>query len=133
MFINIPKIKEVLPPLYNGYRWGCSPKVSGPSEKGPLYWNPPSFIPSIYKAKALGNTKTPGTNILNKSTISHCMKYYTYIWLNDGTEFWSVPIMLENNNIYVWIWDKVKWTYYVMLIDTIDSFICYWHASLVLP
>lgn len=48
-----------------------------------------------------------------------------YIWLNNGTEFWSVPIMVRNNEIYIWIWDKVKWTYYVMELDNIDSFMCY--------
>ena len=53
------------------------------------------------------------------------MKKYTYIWLNNGTEFWSVPIIVNNNYIHVWTWNKVKWTYYVMILDNIDSFICY--------
>lgn len=74
MYINKSKFSEELRYFSYGYRWGCSPKVSEPSEKGLLYWNPPSFIPTIYKAKALGNTKTPGTNILSQSTIDHCMK-----------------------------------------------------------
>jgi len=99
--------------------------VSLPSEKGYLYWNAPNFIPSIYKAKALGNTKTPDTNILEQSTIEHCIKKHTYIWLNSDIEFWSVPIMVKDNYIHVWIWDKVKWTYNTIILDNIDSFICY--------
>lgn len=109
-------------------RWDCSPKVSEPlpSIKGPLYWNIPSFIPTIYKAKALGNTKTPGTNNLDQSTIDHCMKKYMYVWLNNGIEFWSVPILVSNNFIYLWIWDKIEWMYFKMSLQDIDSFICYW-------
>ena len=129
MYTDKSKINKDLPPSSHGYRWGCSPKVSGPSEKGHLYWNPPNFIPSIYKAKALGNTKTPGTNILEKSTIEHCMKKYMYIWLNNGTEFWSVPIIVKDNYIHIWIWNKVKWTYYTMVLDNINSFMCYWYTT----
>ena len=126
MSANKSKVSEWLAPLNYGYRWGCGPKVSEPSEKGHLYWNPPNFIPSIYKAKALGNTKTPGTNTLSRSTIDHCMKKYMYIWLNNGAEFWSVPIIVKNNYIHIWIWNKVKWTYYTIALDDVDCFICYW-------
>ena len=129
MCVNKSKISRGLSQFSYVYRWGCGPKVSLPSEKGYLYWNAPSFIPSIYKAKALGNTKTPGTNILEKSTIEHCMKKYMYIWLNNGTEFWSVPIIVKDNYIHIWIWNKVKWTYYTMVLDNINSFMCYWHTT----
>ena len=134
MCANKSKNSEGLPTFTYGYRWGCSPKVSEPSEKGPLYWNPPSFIPSIYKAKAIGNTKTPGTNILSHSTIDHCLKKYMYVWLNNGAEFWSVPIIVKDNYIHVWIWNKGKWKYYTIALDDIDSFICYWPTHhLLLP
>lgn len=73
----------------------------------------------------MGNTKAPGTNVLTQSIIEHCMKKYTYIWLNNKEEFWSVPVLDKNSHIYVWIWDKVKWTYYVMHLNEIDCFICY--------
>ena len=126
MCANKSKISEVSTSLRYAYRWGCGPKVSEPSEKGHLYWNAPNFIPSIYKAKALGNTKTPGTNILSCSTIDHCLKKYMYVWLNNGTEFWSVPVVIKDNYIHLWIWNKVKWTYYTIILDNIDSFICYW-------
>jgi hypothetical protein len=132
MHINKTKINDSIPYFNYGYRWDCTPKVSEPSVKGPLYWNPPSFIPTIYKAKALGDTKTPGTNILSQSTIEHCMKKYTYLWLSNHTEFWSVPILCRNSYIYVWIWNNVKWTYYIMSLENIDCFICYWHTSLAL-
>lgn len=79
----------------------------------------------MYKAKALGNTKTPGTNILSQSTIEHCMKKYMYVWLNNGSEFWSVPIFVENNYIYLWILNNFKLTYYKMPLEYIDCFICY--------
>ena len=125
MCANKSKISRDLSPTIYGYRWGCGPKVSLPSEKGYLYWNAPSFIPSQYKAKALGNTKTPGINILEQSTIEHCMKKYMYIWLNNGTEFWSVPKIVKDNYIHIWIWNKVKWTYYTMSLDNINSFMCY--------
>jgi hypothetical protein len=125
MFIDKSRIGEGFPYFNYGYRCNCGPKVSEPSVKGPSYWNPPTFIPTIYKAKALGNTKTPGTNILSQSTIDHCMKKYMYLWLNNGTEFWSVPILVRNNYIYVWIWNKSKWTHYIMPLQNITCFICY--------
>lgn len=48
-----------------------------------------------------------------------------YVWLNNGIEFWSVPAVIKDNYIYLWIWNKVKWTYYTTILDNIDSFICY--------
>ena len=126
MYINKSKISERVSYFSYGYRWNCSQKVSGPSEKGPLYWNVPNFVPTIYKAKAVGNTKTPGTNVLSQSTIDHCMKKYMYLWLNNGGEYWSVPILVSNNYIYVWIWNKVKWMHYVMPLQNINYFMCYW-------
>ncbi|MCB2292691.1 hypothetical protein LGK95_03955 [Clostridium algoriphilum] len=108
------------------YRCDCLPKVSTPSIKGPLYWKAPNFIPSIYKAKAVGNTKIPGTNIFSSSTINNCMNKYTYFWLNNGTEFWSVPILLKNNYAYLWIWNNVSWIYLKLSIDDINCFMWYW-------
>jgi hypothetical protein len=125
MYINKSKHNKFLPEFGYDYRCNCTPKVSEPSINGSLYWNTPTFIPSIYKAKALGNTKTPGTNILSQSTIDHCMKKYMYLWLKNGTECWSVPILVRDNYIYIWIWNKVKWTYYMMPLQNIDCFICY--------
>jgi hypothetical protein len=79
----------------------------------------------MYKAKALGNTKTPGTNILSQSTIEHCMKKYMYLWLNDGTEFWSVPTLVRDNYVYLWIWNKDEWKYNKLYLQDIDCFMCY--------
>ena len=125
MYIDKSLINEELPCFSYCRGCNCDPKVSLPSIKGNLYWNAPNFIPSISKAKAQGNTKTPGTNILSQSTIDHCMKKYMYLWLNNGTEFWSVPIVVRNNYIYVWIWNNVKWVHYIMPLQNIDCFICY--------
>ena len=132
MHINKSMINEDLPCFSYFRSCNCDPKVSLPSIKGPIYWSSPNFIPSIYKAKAQGNTKTPGTNILSQSTIDHCMKKYMYLWFNNGTEFWSVPISVVNNDIYLWIWNSNKWTYYTMPLNNINCFICYWYTSLVL-
>ena len=121
MFIDKSNFSEGI----SCFRCDCSPKVSEPSIKGPLYWIPPSFIPNIYKAKAVGNTKTPGTNSLEQSTIDHCMKKYMYLWLTSGRSFWSVPISVKNNSIYVWSFNKGKWSYSVIPLDNIYCFMCY--------
>ncbi len=107
------------------YRCDYGPKVSEPSIKGPLYWEAPAFVPTIYKTKALGNTKTPGTNILSRSTMEHCMKKYMYLWLNNSAEFWSMPIRISNDYIYLWIWNKTNWTYYKTPSQNITCFMCY--------
>lgn len=125
MYINNSYISEGLPCPFYGYRCNCDPKVSIPSLNGPLYWTPPAFIPSIYKAKAQGNTKTPGINILSQSTIDHCMKKYMYLWLKNGDKFWSVPTSVVNSSIYLWIWNNARWEHYIMPLQNIDYFLCY--------
>ncbi len=124
-YINKSKFSEELPYFSYYCRCDCGPKVSDPSIKGPSHWKSPTFIPSIYKAKALGNTKTPGTNILSQATIDHCMKKYMYLWLNNNTEFWSVPTLVSNNYIYLWIWNKFNWKYYILPLQNINYFMCY--------
>jgi hypothetical protein len=94
------------------YRCACEPQVGAPSPDGPSYWSPPNFIPSIYKAKAQGNTKAPNAENISPYTMKHCIERYTYMWLNNGTEFWSVPLMIKDNYIYIWVWNEGKWTYY---------------------
>ena len=118
MYINKSKISE-------SRGCNCGPTVNDPSLKGPSYWKIPDFVPSINKAKAFGNTKTPGTNILYQGTIKHCVRKYMYLWLKNGSEFWSVPIFSTSDCIYVWIWSKDRWTYYMMPLENIDCFMCY--------
>lgn len=125
MYINVPEF--INNQKHSSYYRGCncSPVVNNPSIKGPLYWNSPKFIPDIYKAKAVGNKATPDTDIVTFSTIEHCMKKYTYIWLKDGKVFWSVPISEKNEFINLWMWNMGQWVFTKIPLANLDCFMCY--------
>lgn len=125
MYTNKLNVDKPLSYTDHTYRCNCKPELTSPSINGPLYWEAPSFIPTIYKAKALGNTRIPGTNIFSPLTINNSMKKYTYFWLINGTEFWSVPIVLRNNYVYLWICSNTNWAYFKLSLDDIDCFIWY--------
>ncbi|QEK11878.1 hypothetical protein FQB35_05565 [Crassaminicella thermophila] len=92
---------------------------------GPPDYPPPPFIPSISKAKAEGRTKVPGTGMICQYAIRNCKFKYTYIWLNNGLQFWTKPILINKNFIYCWIWNNLCWIYQKLAITDIHSFMCY--------
>lgn len=104
------------------------PPVGSPNvhaSYGPPDYPPPPFIPSISKAKAEGRTIVPGTGMIYPYAVSHCKFKYTYVWLNNGSHFWTKPILINQKSIYCWIWNGSCWIYHELTIPSIYSFMCY--------
>lgn len=86
---------------------------------------PPNFTPMIEKALAQGTTLVPGTEFILPSSLDHCLFQFTYIWLKNGREFWTKPVLRDENIVRCWIWNNQSWEWKQVSLHEIYSFLCY--------
>ncbi len=86
---------------------------------------PPLFIPDKYKAKAEGNCKIPGLNIIDPISFNECLFKFTYVWLDDGLKFWSKPVHINEDYVLLWIWRNKFWIYGYIPTYLINSYMSY--------
>lgn len=111
------------------FRWDCTPasfveKAKSPDSYYPPKFAPPNEIPSKYKAKALGFTKTPGDNKIAPETVLPCLFRLTYLWFNNSFALWSKPIAVYESAMVCWIWNGNTWLLYNIPLYLIECFIC---------
>lgn len=76
---------------------------------------PPNFVPT--------RQITPFR--VDPASIRNCMRRFTYVWLDNGSEFWMFPIQLSRNSISGFRWNRpFGWTFFGVSLDRIDSFMC---------
>lgn len=65
------------------------------------------------------------TRAVDQSTIRFCMRKFTYVWLDNGQEFWFYPVQLGNQSIAGFRWDRrFGWSYVGIPLRRIDFFTC---------
>ncbi|MCB7077303.1 hypothetical protein LI012_10790 [Caldibacillus thermoamylovorans] len=113
-----------LPPFFPGGILGpqqgppsFSPPIGQPGggEQGaPPTGAPPSFIP----------TQQAGVFAVDPGGIRRCLFRYTYVWLNNGQQFWFYPIFVGRRSVAGWRWIGFTWVYFGIDLRQIQSFTC---------
>jgi hypothetical protein len=58
-------------------------------------------------------------------TIQHCVGRFTYIWLDNGHEFWLFPIQVGQRSVAGFRWiPRIGWSYMGISLNRIDFFTC---------
>lgn len=92
---------------------------SGPSQDiAQINIAPPSGPPPFIPPRPI----TPFR--VDANIIRNCMRRFTYIWLDNGNEFWMFPIQLGRNSISGFRWGRFGWTFFGVSLDRISSFAC---------
>ena len=76
---------------------------------------PPSFIPQ----------QQVQTFAVDPGGIRRCLFRYTYIWLNNSSQFWFYPIFVGRNSIAGYRWTGFRWVYFGISLRQIQSFTCF--------
>ncbi len=83
---------------------------------GPPQGRPPAFVPAQSAAQPFA---------VDSGAIRFCRFRYTYIWLNNGQQFWAWLVFVGRNSISGWRWTGFTWIYFGVDLNRISSFICY--------
>jgi len=75
---------------------------------------PPNFVPT--------RQITPFR--VDSSSIRNCLGRFTYVWLNNGNEFWMFPIQVSRNTVTGFRWSRFGWTFFGVSLNQIDAFMC---------
>ena len=92
---------------------------------GPPDNPPPKVKPWKDRAKAEGSTKIPRTNNISLIALNQSFFRYTYIWLDDNSEFWAKPLFIDDYFLYCWVWNGREWLYYRILFNYINTFMLF--------
>lgn len=75
---------------------------------------PPQFVPQQVSTFAVD----PGG-------IRRCLFRNTYIWLNNGEQFWFFPVFVGRNSVAGFRWFGFFWGYFGIDLRRISSFTCF--------
>lgn len=76
---------------------------------------PPPFVPQMQI----------GTFAIDPGGIRPCLFRNTYIWLNNGEQFWFFPIFAGRTSIAGFRWFGFFWGYFGIDLNRIRSFTCF--------
>lgn len=76
---------------------------------------PPQFVPQM----------TSTTFAIDPGGIRRCLFRNTYIWLNNGEQFWFFPVFVGRNSIAGFRWNGFFWSYFGIDLNRISSFTCF--------
>jgi len=82
---------------------------------------PPSTIP------ARPMTARGGATIfaVDPESIRHCIRRFTYVWLDNGQNFWLFPIQVGRRSVSGFRWmPRFGWVFTGISLDRIDFFTC---------
>lgn len=105
-------------------RWGyqCdSPvgEITGTLKSHPPSTNPPPFIPS--KSQSLNNINISGLTS-DGSALKPLMFKFIYIWLRDGSNFWSWTTFIYGGHIGGFRWTGYHWENFEVDLRKIDGY-----------
>lgn len=76
---------------------------------------PPSYTP----------TRNASTFRVDSGSIRHCIGRFTYIWQDNGMEYWMFPIHVSRTTVTGFRWsNRHGWSYTGVSLNRIDSFMC---------
>lgn len=73
----------------------------------------------------MGFTKTPGFNTILPQTVRPCFLKFTYIWLNNGSQFWCKPVKISSNLVGCWVWNGSRYIYSEISLDSLIRLMCF--------
>lgn len=76
---------------------------------------PPQFVPQM---QATAFAVDPGA-------IRRCLFRNTYIWLNNGEQFWFFPVFVGRTSVAGFRWFGFFWGYFGIDLNRISSFTCF--------
>lgn len=91
-----------------------SPPGQGP-QGGPPSSPPPSAVPM----------QSPQAFAVDPGSIRRCLFRYTYVWLNNGRQFWFYPTFVGRRSVSGWRWNGFMWLYFGIDLRQIQSFTCF--------
>lgn len=98
------------PPGPPGFPGGGGPQqVQGPTSP------PPQFVPQM---PATAFAVDPGS-------IRRCLFRNTYMWLNNGDQFWFFPTFIGRDSVAGFRWFGRFWGYFGIDLRRIQSFTCF--------
>ncbi|MNV67732.1 hypothetical protein D3C71_1605430 [compost metagenome] len=65
------------------------------------------------------------TFAIDPGGIRRCLFRNTYIWLNNGEQFWFFPVFVGRNSIAGFRWFGFFWAYFGIDLNRISSFTCF--------
>lgn len=69
--------------------------------------------------------RSANVRAVDPGSIRNCMGRFTYVWMDNGNEFWIFPIQLGRRSVSGFRWDnRFGWVYFGVSLDRIDSFTC---------
>jgi hypothetical protein len=76
---------------------------------------PPQYIPQ----------RTMDVRAVDPGSIRNCLRRFTYIWLDNGVEFWMFPVFLGRQSVSGFRWNRrFGWSYFGISLNRIDAFTC---------
>lgn len=116
-----PPVSGITPPIgtlpgnNNNNNRPNRPPAGNPSfDKAPNS-APPSIVP----------LRSPGVARIDPGSIRNCLGNFTYIWLNNGAEFWIFPVMVGSRSLSGFRWDRrFGWVFFGVNLNRIDAFTC---------
>lgn len=74
---------------------------------------PPSYIPQM------------SAYAVNPGAIIDCLDKFTYLWLNNGDNFWFYPTFVGRRTVIGYRFFGGRWNYYTVELRDIISFSCF--------
>ena len=86
---------------------------------------PPKDSDIVVNQKKIGNAKYP-LYAVSSEALSVCLNKLTYIWQNDGKEYWTYIFYVDHVSFVGWRWNKYikDWVYFGIDISKIEAFTC---------
>lgn len=77
---------------------------------------PPQFVPQAPSA---------ATFAVDPGGIRGCLFRNTYVWLNNGEQFWFYPVFVGRTSIAGFRWNGFFWGYFGIDLNRISSYTCF--------
>lgn len=101
------------------------PAPPTPSQPGPGHdFNPNSGSAPRFAPPAHIPQRAPGLRAVDTGAISRCLYSNTYVWLNNGQQFWFFPTFIGKRSIAGYRWMHRHWVFMGFSLNMIDSFFC---------
>lgn len=91
----------------------------GAQQTGPPSSPPPQFTPPMPQQQGIS------VFAMDPGAIRGCLFRFTYVWLNDGNQFWFYPVFVGRNSVAGWRWSRFRWVYFGIDLQRVSSFRCF--------
>ncbi|WP_110112223.1 transporter [Bacillus sp. CGMCC 1.16541] len=113
---------QPFPPGFPGGGGGFPPSPppgqGGQGSTQPPTSPPPSFTPQL-------SASGPSVFAVDPGAIRRCLFRFTYIWQNNGRQFWFYPTFVGRNSVAGFRWTGFFWVYSGIDLQTIREFQCF--------